>query len=102
LTSRGGNFSAGCSWLTKRTTTAKSLGLVSPTPWRIDAKGRIEVITDWNSDVDIGAGRWNSDFGQLGAYWRRTGASHGLLALTAMAEDIAAKPACPAHGGVFR
>ena len=26
-----------------------------------DAKDRIEVITDWNSGVDIDAGRWSSD-----------------------------------------
>jgi hypothetical protein len=55
-----------------------------------DAKDRIEVITDWNSDVDIDVERLNSYRGQLGAYGRRTGASHGFLALTAMAEAIAA------------
>ena len=55
-----------------------------------DAKARIEVITDWNSDVDIDVERLNSYRGQPGAYGRRTGASHGFLALTAMAEAIAA------------
>jgi hypothetical protein len=48
-----------------------------------DAKDRIEVITDWNSGVDIDGGRWNSDFGQLGA-------PHGLLAPTTLAETAAA------------
>jgi hypothetical protein len=55
-----------------------------------DAKDRIELITDWNSGVDIDVERLNSYRGQLGAYGRRTGASHGFLALTAMAEAIAA------------
>jgi hypothetical protein len=36
-----------------------------------DAKDRIEVITDWNSDVDIDVERLNSYRGQLGAYRRR-------------------------------
>ena len=45
---------------------------------------------NWNSGVDIDVERLNSYRGQLGAYGRRTGASHGFLALTAMAEAIAA------------
>ena len=55
-----------------------------------DAKVRIEVITDWNGDIHIDGGRWNSDFGQLGAYQRRTGAPHAWLAPMTMAEAIAA------------
>jgi hypothetical protein len=51
---------------------------------------KIASRPDWNSDVDIGAGRWNSDFGQLGAYQRRVGALHDFLALTTMAETTAA------------
>jgi hypothetical protein len=45
-----------------------------------DAKDRIEVITDGNSGVDIDVERLNSYRGQLGAYWRRSGASHGVAA----------------------
>ena len=52
---------------------------------------KIASRPDWNSGVDIGAGRWNSDFGQLGAYQRRSGAPHAFLAPMTMAEDIAAK-----------
>ncbi len=55
-----------------------------------DAKDRIEVITDWNSGVDIDVERLNSYRGQLGAYQRRASASHDFLALTTMAEAIAA------------
>jgi hypothetical protein len=51
---------------------------------------KIASRPDWNSGVDIGAGRWNSDFGQLGAYQRRVGALHDFLALTTMAETTAA------------
>jgi hypothetical protein len=57
-----------------------------------DAKDRIEVITDWNSGVDIDVERLNSYRGQLGAYQRRAGASHGLLALMTPGKVIAAKP----------
>jgi hypothetical protein len=60
-----------------------------------DAKDRIDVGVDWNSDVDIGAGRLNSYRGQLRAYQRHTGAPHAFLAPMTMAEDIAAKPAAP-------
>ena len=45
-----------------------------------DAKVRIEVIVDWNSGFDIGAGRLNSYRRQLGAYQRRGGASRGVAA----------------------
>jgi hypothetical protein len=44
----------------------------------------------WNSGVDIDVEQLNSYRGQLGADQRRASASHGLLALTAMAEAIAA------------
>jgi hypothetical protein len=38
-----------------------------------DAKDRIEVITDWNSDVDIDVERLNSYRGPPDAYqWRIT------------------------------
>jgi uncharacterized membrane protein len=63
-----------------------------------DAKGRIEVITDWNSGVDIDVERLNSCRGQLGAHQRRAGASHGVLAPMTMAEPIAAK-SVPRHAG---
>ena len=45
-----------------------------------DAKVRIDVSVDWNGDIHIDGGRLNSYRGQLGAYRRRAGASHGLLA----------------------
>jgi len=35
---------------------------------------KIASRPDWNSDVDIAAGRLNSYRGQLGAYQRRSGA----------------------------
>jgi hypothetical protein len=54
-----------------------------------DAKDRIEVITGWNSDVDIDLERLNSYRGQLGAHQRRAGASHGLLAPMTPAKFIA-------------
>jgi hypothetical protein len=46
-----------------------------------DANGRIEVIVDWKSDVDIDADRLNSYRGQLAAYQQHTGASRGFLVL---------------------
>jgi hypothetical protein len=55
-----------------------------------DAKVRIDVGVDWNGDIHIDGGRLNSDFGQLGAYGRRAGAPHGLLAPMTMVETIAA------------
>jgi hypothetical protein len=55
-----------------------------------DAKDRIEVITDWNSGVDIDVERLNSYRGQLGAYWRRSGALHGFLAPMTPGKVIAA------------
>jgi hypothetical protein len=42
-----------------------------------DSKDRIEVIIDRKSGVDIDVERLNSYRGQLGAYRRRAGASHG-------------------------
>jgi hypothetical protein len=51
---------------------------------------KIASRPDWNSGVDIGAGRWNSDFGQLGAYQRRVGALNDFLALTTITETTAA------------
>ena len=66
-----------------------------------DAEGRI-VVVDWSSDVDIDAERLNSYRGQFRAYQQHTGASHAFLAPMTMAEDIAAKPACPAQGRVYR
>ena len=67
-----------------------------------DAKDRIEVIVDWNSGVDIDVERLNSYRGQLGAYQRRSGASHGLLAPMTMAEDIRVTQPRAARGGVYR
>jgi hypothetical protein len=55
-----------------------------------DAKDRIEVITDWNSGVDIDVERLNSYRGQLGAYQRRTRTSRDLSAAMTMVETIAA------------
>jgi hypothetical protein len=51
---------------------------------------KIASRPDWNSDVDIGAGRLNSYPGQLRAYQQHTGAPHAFLALTTMAETTAA------------
>jgi hypothetical protein len=58
-----------------------------------DAKDRIEVITDWNSGVDIDFERLNSYRGQLGAYRRRASAPQAWLALMTPGKVIAAKPA---------
>ena len=55
-----------------------------------DAKGRIEVIVDWKSDVDINTERLNSYRGQLDAYRRHTGASHGFLVLMTTGKVVAA------------
>jgi RecB family exonuclease len=55
-----------------------------------DANGRIEVIVDWKSDVDIDAKRLNSYRGQLAAYQRHTGASRGFLVLMTSGKAIAA------------
>jgi exodeoxyribonuclease-5 len=46
-----------------------------------DTEGRIEVIVDWKSDVDIDAERLNSYRGQLDAYRRHTGASHAFIVM---------------------
>jgi hypothetical protein len=67
-----------------------------------EAEGRIEVIVDWNSDVDIDAGRWNSDRGQLGAYQRRSGASHGVGADDDGGDDSRVSRRRAARGGVYR
>jgi exodeoxyribonuclease-5 len=55
-----------------------------------DAKDRIEVITGWNSDVDIDVERLNSYRGQLGAYQQHTGASRGFLVLMTPGKVITA------------
>jgi hypothetical protein len=67
-----------------------------------EAEGRIEVIVYWNSDVDIDAGRWNSDRGQLGAYQRRTGVPHAWLALMTMQGSSLLKPAARRAPRVYR
>jgi hypothetical protein len=68
-----------------------------------DAKDRIEVITDWNSGVDIDAGRLNSDRGQLGAYRRRASASHGVGADDDGGDDSrVSQPRAARGGGVYR
>jgi hypothetical protein len=46
-----------------------------------DADGRIEVIVDWKSDVEIDTERLNSYRGQLDAYRRQTGTLHAFLVL---------------------
>jgi hypothetical protein len=66
-----------------------------------EAEGRIEVIVDWNSDVDIDAGRWNCDFGRLGAYQRRASASHRVLAPMAGGADRRVSRRRAARGGFF-
>jgi hypothetical protein len=55
-----------------------------------DAEGRIEVIVDWKSDVDIDAERANSYRGRLAAYQRHTGASRGFLVLMTLGKVITA------------
>jgi len=55
-----------------------------------DANGRIEVIVDWKSDVDIDAKRLNSYRGQLAAYQLHTGALHGFLVLMTLGTIVAA------------
>jgi hypothetical protein len=55
-----------------------------------DANGRIEVIVDWKSGVDIDAERLNTYHRELGAYRRPNGTSHGLLAPMTMRQVIAA------------
>ena len=55
-----------------------------------DAEGRIEVILDWKSDVDIDAKRLNSYRGQLAAYQQHTGALHGFLVLMTPGKVITA------------
>ena len=54
-----------------------------------DAKGRIEVIVDWKSDVDMDAERLNSYRGQLAAYQQHTGASHAFLVLMTAGKIVA-------------
>ena len=65
-----------------------------------DAKDRIEVIVDWNSGVDSDVERLNSYRGQLGAYQRLSGASHGLLAPMTRGHSVTQPRA--ARGGVYR
>jgi ATP-dependent exoDNAse (exonuclease V) beta subunit len=55
-----------------------------------DAEGRIEIIVDWKSDVEIDAERLNSYRGQLDAYRRQTGARHSLLVLMTLGTVTAA------------
>jgi exodeoxyribonuclease-5 len=55
-----------------------------------DAKGRIEVIVDWKSDVEIDSERLNSYRGQLDAYRRQTGAPHAFLVLMTPGRIMAA------------
>ena len=45
------------------------------------AEGRIEVIVDWKSDIEIDTERLNSYCGQVDAYRRHTGAEQALLVL---------------------
>lgn len=46
-----------------------------------DADGRIDIIVDWKSDVEIVSDRLNDYRGQLEAYRRHTGARHAFLVL---------------------
>ena len=54
-----------------------------------DAKGPIEVIVDWKSDVDMDAERLNSYRGQLAAYQQHTGAPHAFLVLMTAGKIVA-------------
>jgi hypothetical protein len=56
-----------------------------------DAEGRIVVVVDWKSDVDIDAEWLNSYRGQLRAYQQHTGAPHAFLVLMTPGKVIAAK-----------
>jgi ATP-dependent exoDNAse (exonuclease V) beta subunit len=46
-----------------------------------DAEGRVEVVVDWKSDVEIDLTRLNSYRGQIEAYKRHTGAKSAFLVL---------------------
>ena len=67
-----------------------------------DAEGRIEVIVDWKSDVDIDAERLNSYRGQLAAYQRHTGASRGFLMLMTSGKVFAAKISGASQSRVYQ
>ena len=53
-----------------------------------DAEGRIEIIVDWKSDVDIDVSTLNSYRGQLDTYRRFTGATRALLVLVTKGKVI--------------
>jgi ATP-dependent exoDNAse (exonuclease V) beta subunit len=55
-----------------------------------DTEGRIEIIVDWKSDVDIDIDRLNFYRGQLDTYRRHTGAPHSFLVLMTPGTVIAA------------
>ncbi len=80
LTSRGGTFLGGMLLVNQANDHGEIIvsGIADSVAY--DAKVRIDVSVDWNGDIHIDGGRLNSYRGQLGAYRRRAGASHGLLA----------------------
>ena len=55
-----------------------------------DAEGRIEVIVDWKSNVEIDTERLNSYRRQLDAYRRQTGAPYAFLVLMTTGKVMAA------------
>jgi hypothetical protein len=55
-----------------------------------DAKGRIDIVVDWKSDVEIDADQLTAYHVQLDAYRRETGAEQALLVLMTLARVIAA------------
>jgi hypothetical protein len=70
----GGRDSA----ISRRMSAKRFLGMTTSAK---GADGRIEVIVDWKSDVELDKERLNSYRGQLDAYRRHTGAPHAFLVL---------------------
>ena len=66
-----------------------------------DFKDRIEVIIDRKSGVDIDVERLNSYRGQLGAYRRRAGGSHGVGADDDGRDDSRVSQPRAARGAAF-
>jgi len=71
VASRGGTFLGGMLLVSQANDHGKITACGVADSMAHDAKDRIEVITDWNSDVDIDVERLNSYRAQLGAHQRR-------------------------------
>ena len=54
-----------------------------------DAEGRIEIIVDWKSDVDVTAERLTGYRTQIDTYRRGTGAQRALLVLMTPGKVVA-------------